>query len=265
VQVCRSELEPFGQRRSAAPAEKRIEASRDWPLKQSLTLLAVARGPMKYRCEATSIAGFVQQLAVAYIGRGYFFFVLGEIPLKKDPSVIDERLVEKYGVEIGKTARARRKASGFANIQYLRFERSFVLLATHGKHRFFDREGSLIRDARELPIKFGGYSISYRGGHPHVRIEQRQYLDLKAYFADVAVHRTADRLKGMFKRLPFEPYAPVRSQLFGILREVNRRRKLAGFDLVSSNCIRVRRRVVRPFERQGDASSNAPPERASAA
>lgn len=222
---------------------------------------------MKYRCEATSVAGFVQQLAVAYIGRGYFFYVLGEIPEKKDPSVIDERLIEKYGIEIGKTARARRKASGLANIQYLRFERSFVLLATHGKHPFFDREGSLIRDARELPIKFGGYSISYRGGHPHVRIEQRQYLELKAYFGEIAVHRRAATLEGMFKRLPFEPYAPVRSQLFGIIREVNRRRKLASFDLVSSNCIRVRRRVVRPFERQGDAASDGPPEvkRASAA
>jgi hypothetical protein len=203
---------------------------------------------MKYRCEATSIAGFVQQLAVAYIGRGYFFYVLGEVPQKKDPGPVDERLVEKYEIEIGKTARARRKVAGFANIQYLRFERTFVLLATHGKHPFFDREGSLIRDARELPIKFGGYSISYRNGHPHVRIEQRQYLELKAYFGEIAVHRKAATIEGMFKRLPFEPYAPVRSQLFGILREVNRRRKLAGYDPVASNCIRVRRRVVRPFE-----------------
>jgi hypothetical protein len=211
---------------------------------------------MKYRCEATGVAGFVQQLAVAYIGRGYFFYVLGEIPEKKEPSVIDERLVEKYGIEIGKTARARRKASGFANIQYLRFERSFVLVSTHGKHPFFDQEGSLIRDARELPIKFGGYSISYRGGHPHVRIEQRQYLELKAYFGEIAVHRKAARIEGMFKRLPFEPYAPVRSQLFGILRAVNRRRKLAGYELVPSSCIRVRRRVISPFALQEQNSSN---------
>jgi hypothetical protein len=145
---------------------------------------------MEYRCEATSVAGFIQQLAVSYIGRGYFFYVVGEIPERKDPRVIDQRLIEKYGLGIGKATRSRRKAAGLANIQYLRFQRSFVLLATQGKHPFFDREGSLVRDAREVPIKFGGYAISYRDGHPHVRIEQTRYLEMKAYLSQMATHRS---------------------------------------------------------------------------
>ena len=40
---------------------------------------------MGYRCVATSVAGFVQQLAVCYIGRGYYFYVRGGIPAHKDP------------------------------------------------------------------------------------------------------------------------------------------------------------------------------------
>jgi hypothetical protein len=52
----------------------------------------------------------------------------------------------------------------------------------------------------------------------------------------------------MFGRLPFEPYAPVRGQLHCILREVNRRRKLAHYEMVLSSSIRVRRRVVKPSE-----------------
>src|SRR5215475_6096161 len=99
---------------------------------------------MEYRCEATSVAGFVQQLAVAYVGRGYFFYVRGEIPERKDPRAVDEKLITKYGIAIGKTARARRKAAGFANVQYIRFRQSFVLLATPGKHRFFEEERSFI-------------------------------------------------------------------------------------------------------------------------
>jgi hypothetical protein len=91
---------------------------------------------MEYRCEATSVAGFVQQLAVAYVGRGYLFYVTGEIPERKDPHGIDEKLIAKYGLAVGKTARARRKAAGFANVQYLRYRRAFVLLATHGEHPF---------------------------------------------------------------------------------------------------------------------------------
>jgi hypothetical protein len=203
---------------------------------------------MKYRCEATSIAGFVQQLAVAYVGRGYFFFVVGEIPEKKDPRAVDEKLIAKYGCAIGKTARARRKAAGLANVQYIRFGGFFVIVATHGKHALFEEEREFIRDVRRVPIKFGGYSISYRSGHPHVRIEQGQYLGLKAYLADVAVHRTRERLEAEFRRLAFEPYAPVRGQLYAILRDVNRRRELAQYDPVSRSCIRVRRRVVRPFD-----------------
>ena len=203
---------------------------------------------MEYRCEATSVVGFIQQLAVAYVGRGYFFYVTGEIPERKDPQAVDRRIIEKYGVSIGKTARSRRKAAGLANIQYLRYRRAFVLLATSGKHPFFEEERKLIRDVREVPIKFGGYAVSYRAGHPHVRIEQRCYLELKAYLADVAIHRSKDWFEEEFRRLPFEPYAPVRSQLYGLLREVNCRRDVGQYEPVSHSCIRGRRRVVKPFE-----------------
>ena len=175
---------------------------------------------MEYRCEATSVVGFIQQLAVAYVGRGYFFYVTGKIPDRKDPQDVDRRIIEKYGVAIGKTGRSRRKAAGLANIQYLRYRRAFVLLATPGKHLFFEEERKLIRDVREVPIKFSGYAVSYRAGHPHVRIEQRCYLELKAYLADLAIHRRREFLEGELRRLGFEPYAPVRTQLHCLLREV---------------------------------------------
>jgi hypothetical protein len=117
---------------------------------------------MEYRCEATSVAAFVQQLSVAYIGRGYLFYVGGDIPEGKDPRSADRKPIAKYGIGIGKTARARRKAAGLANVQYLRYVRFFVLLATHGKHVFFEEERKFIPDAREAAIKFGGYAVSYR-------------------------------------------------------------------------------------------------------
>jgi hypothetical protein len=209
---------------------------------------------MKYRCEATSVTGFIQQLAVGYVGRGYFFYVVGRVPEGKDPHTIDEKLIRKYGVSVGKTARARRKALGLANVQYLRFKDQFVLCATEGTHVFLSEEAGQIRDAREMPVKLFGYSISYRGGHPHVRIEQRRYLELKAYLTDLAVHRGRDWLEGQFRSLWFEPYAPVRSQVHCVLRQVNRRRKLAQFELLPSSCIRVRRRIVKPFEYSDDKS-----------
>mgnify|MGYP000851211620 CR=1 FL=1 len=92
---------------------------------------------MEYRCVATSLEGFIQQLAVAYIAHGYYFYVSGFLPEGKNPETIDQKLLDKYGVRLSKFARYRRKALGQASIQYLRFERFFVLIATHGKHLFF--------------------------------------------------------------------------------------------------------------------------------
>jgi hypothetical protein len=202
---------------------------------------------MQYRCEATSVVGFIQQLAVGYVARGYVFYVLGQVPDGKDPRVLDQKLIEKYGISASKGARSRRKALGYANVQYLRFHENFILLATPGKHEFFLQEAGQVRDAREIPIKLFGYAIRYRNGHPHVRIEQHNYLELKAWFTDVAVHRKRESLEHEIRALAYEPYAPVRSQLHCILRDVNRRRKTAQFEPLPSSCIRTRRRVVSPF------------------
>jgi hypothetical protein len=48
--------------------------------------------------------------------------------------------------------------------------------------------------------------------------------------------------------MPFEPYAPVRQQLFNLLWMVNQQRKAIVLDLVPNRAIRYRRRIVRPFE-----------------
>ena len=53
---------------------------------------------------------------------------------------------------------------GIANVHYLRYQRRFLLLATHGFHPFYDDEAQSIRDARRIPIKFEGYSISVAKG-----------------------------------------------------------------------------------------------------
>jgi hypothetical protein len=201
-----------------------------------------------YHPEATSVEGFIQQLAVSYIGKGYFFYVRGLIPEGKDPRAVDEKLIERYEIGLSKWARARRKHAGLANMQYLRFERFFVLLATHGRHRFFEEEKNSIRDARRNPVRFSGYAVSYRAGHPHVRIEEEEYRNLKAYFLELSVHRSLEALRREFSRLPFEPYAPIRGQLLRILRAVNRTRLAAGYEPVPKSCLRLKRRIYRPFE-----------------
>lgn len=231
---------------------------------------------MQYRAEATSLSGFIQQIACCYLRHGYWFYVTGCIPAQKDAAAIDRKLLQKYGIEVSESTRARRKQVGRANLQYIRHHRTFVILATHGEHEFFRVEANAVRDIRHVPIKYGDYAVSYRRGgrrrdgqidcrwHAHVEIERRRYLELKSWFLDVAVHRTAANLALEFYQLPYEAYAPVRRQLLNILRKVNEVRKRAGYQLVPVEALPLKRRIVRPFERRrkldpgsmGDESSS---------
>jgi hypothetical protein len=208
-----------------------------------------------YFCEALSVAGFVQQLALGYVQYGYHFYVTGSLPNGKDPRAIDRKLIERYGINISRWTRYDRTRAGLGNVHYLRYGRFFVLIASEGRHPFRDREGAAIKDIREIPVRFAGYSIGYGqqkgrppyGWHPSVRIEKTEYGLLKARFRRQAVHASVAELGEALRTLPFEPYAPVRQQYLGLLRLVNKRRKIAGLDLVPVQFLRLRRRSVRPF------------------
>ncbi len=203
---------------------------------------------MEYRCVATSLEGLIQQLAVSYVSRGYWHYTTGHIGRTKDPETVDRKLVEKYDITPKKWVRARRKQMGFANLQYIRFERFFVILATDGEHLFKMREKDQIRDARRNAIHYGGYQVAFRNGHVQIRIDDESYRELKAYYVDLACRRKKDSLIEEFYRFPFEPYAPIRRQAFNILREVNRTRKKAGYEQLPTSCIWLKRKIVKPFE-----------------
>ncbi len=218
----------------------------------------------RYRCEAVSVVGFVQRLAVDLIQHGHLFYVTGTVPERKDPRALDNKLIERYGLQISKWSRARRKAAGIASVQYLRHERFFVLIATKGRHDFFEAESN-VQDIRRKPIRFAGYSISYRQGvdrrfHVSVRIAPDEYLKLKSCMLGLACHRRTEKLITEFQGLPFEPYAPVRRQLLNILRAVNRARTEAGFEPVPVSALRLRRRIVKPFGEEQQDVANKPRE-----
>lgn len=218
-----------------------------------------------YPSEAFSVTAFVQRLAVDFVQHGHLFYVAGEIPATKNPETIDAKLIERYGLNLSKWARARRKGAGEASVRYLRYGRFFVLIATKGRHPFFEAEPNVL-DVRRRPIRFAGYAISYRRGvdrrfHVSVRIAAEEYLKLKSHFVGLAAHRTVENLAAEFQRVPFEPYAPVRRQLLNILRAVNRARAEAGFELVPVTVLRLRRRVVKTVDAGGrgvETSTSSP-------
>lgn len=217
---------------------------------------------MQYRAVASSVEGFVQQIACCYLRHGYWFHVQGKVSAGKSPEAIDEKLISKYGIAVSESTRARRKKAGRSNLQYIRHESKFVILATKGEHQFFEEEANLIRDVRRVPIRYAGYSISYKPGgrkkdgsnddkwHAHVEIDREQYLDLRAWFSERALRDSSDRLAKAFNGLPIAPYAPVRRQMLQILRDVNRIRKTAGKKQLPHDFLPLSRKVVRPFGNQ---------------
>jgi hypothetical protein len=143
-------------------------------------------------------------------------------------------------------------AQGLANIHYLRHRQFFVLIATKGRHAFFEQEGDAIKDVRREPILYAGYSIGYRQGvdrkyRASVRIHPKQYNLLKSHLLEIATRRSVDQISQCLRGLPVEPYAPVRRQMLNILRAVNRKRQNAGLEPVAMEALRLRRRILKPF------------------
>jgi len=207
---------------------------------------------MMYRHVAASENGFVQQLAVAYVNHGYWYYVTGIVPGHKEVSAVDSKLIQKYDIAISKWTRARRKQQGLANVHYMRYQRFFVLIATQGEHSFFQEEAPNIKDVRRDPIRFAGYSIGFRRGvdrkwHTSVRIHPTQYNLIKDYYVDIATRRSLEQIRKELELIPFEPYAAVRRQILNILRAINRARQKAGFEPVPISALRLRRQILRPF------------------
>jgi hypothetical protein len=221
---------------------------------------------MEYRYEVTSEVGYLQRVATHLLTKGYYFFVQGVVREGKDPAELDVKLLAKY--DIIKTERARRwrKSLGLGNVQYVRFDRSWILLATKGRHLIREGEGANLKDVRKSPIRIGDYTIYVKQGdylkkqsmddapmpdgrwRVRVLIAREPYRELCAYFLSIACHRRREALEAELSNLPYEPYAPVRKQLLKLLRLINTKRQAAGYTKLRASCLRFKREIVRAFE-----------------
>jgi hypothetical protein len=171
---------------------------------------------MAYRYLAKSVGGFIQQAAVYYIQRGYYFYVLGRVPKGSRCRQIDRKILAQYEINLSKFQRYRLKKKGQANIQYLRYRDTFLLLATEGEHPFFAEEKTAIQDARVSPLRVFGYAITYQNGRVLVGLDEETYRHLRADFLHLALRRNAHTLARKFWSLSFEPYSPVYRQVLSI-------------------------------------------------
>lgn len=128
-------------------------------------------------------------------------------------------------------------------------------LASRGEHDFLSRE-TVVEDIRRRPIQCFGYSVGcyrdrMRRWHPSVRIERALFHQMKTELKAAALKEEVESLRGRFRHLVFEPYAPVRRQVLALLGAVNTARRSAGLETVPLEALRLRRSTVAPFGRAG--------------
>lgn len=226
---------------------------------------------------ATSEQGFVQQVVSGWVRNGYYFYVTGEIPEGKDPLRVDEKFFHQYPIRMSAGRRFSRKQRGLYNVAYVRYQRTWIMLATGGEFEdgkgyvdWFQQEARNIGNCRRgKPIQLFGYSIYYVPGgfvanwekanpdgpperdkkyRVRVQMSQHVYRDLLARLVAHARSRRPEWFAEQFWKLPFEPYAPVRQQQLEILRQVNAKRKAAGLEKLPPTLIRYRKEPVKVFE-----------------
>ncbi len=118
-----------------------------------------------YKYEVTSLVGLLQRVATHLLPHGYWFFTQGILPEGKDPLKLDAKLLAKYDVAKSEGARRWRKSQGLGNVQYVRFGRHWMLLATHGDHCIREGEGNNLKDVRRAPLRIGDYTIYVKRGN----------------------------------------------------------------------------------------------------
>jgi hypothetical protein len=129
---------------------------------------------MKARHVIASIDGMVAIL-VNLISKGYRYYFTGTIDDSAKRPLRDSRMQDYYEADVPKWTRERRRQRDEANFRYLRFDDWFIVLATEGAAtRFWQEDRHRVRDIRNIPIRFKGYSISYRqGGYQSVPSDER--------------------------------------------------------------------------------------------
>jgi len=178
---------------------------------------------------APTLGFFLRRIAIDYLRYGYYRWALRVIPPDRDPSQVDAKLIQLYGVTSCRTTRMRQRRRGRAVVQYVRWGHTFVLLATEGTHQQFDRLCSF--DAREAPITIRAYTVGVRSSKVVVEIRHQVW---QAVVNRMHLKTLCDRaiVETSITTLPFYRFPGVISQMRDLVKAVNQRRRVAGLPLV---------------------------------
>ena len=167
-------------------------------------------------------AELIRRLTRYYLTEGYWYFVKGRIPDRKPLDQVDIKLSQKYQTALSKWQRHRRKAKGLANVQYLRYDRDFVLIATEGEHPLFFSDRS-VKDARKHPIEIWYYWIRVRSSRRYeVIVAPWAYHVVKDKVLRLAKEGNVDAITDQLQSLRWINYPGVNRQKQKMIAEASK-------------------------------------------
>jgi hypothetical protein len=181
------------------------------------------------QCETKTVGDFLYRVAMGGFRFGYVRYAVRDIPDGKDLAVIDRKLLDTYGVTRCRMKRLRDRRRGIASVQYVRCDRTFILMATKGDHTAFSKVCSF--DARISPLHFGGYSIGFSGDAVSVRVAQDEWQPVYARLIASAL-RDKQSVEQKFSSLSYCKFPGVLAQLRSAERMINQKRRIAGLETV---------------------------------
>lgn len=174
--------------------------------------------------EVKTLGKFLSKI-MQYMRYGYVRYAVRKIPLTKNVNRVDKKIITAYSVTFHRTSRANRRKKGLANVAYIRFNHTFILLATYGTHEAFDR--IISRNFYTTPLHFRGYSLGLKQGKPHLIITPTRYKAIRKELQNIALHNQS-KVTAYFQRISPFRFAGINQQKWTLLVEVNKRRKVAG-------------------------------------
>ena len=176
------------------------------------------------RCEVDGIGQFLFKLN-HYLRYGYVYWYSKEIKSTSDYSDVDSKLRLIYDVTFNRNLRASRKKKGIRNIIYFRYKNRFIMLASEGSHREFDRLEFF--DFRERAFLFAGYSVKVKQRKASIKLEKLRFERVKKKARAIALH-DAEKVSQFLREISPFSFRGVEEQRWKLYLMVNKRRKDGG-------------------------------------
>ncbi len=119
------------------------------------------------------------------VSKGYWYYNQFEYPIKKKEKwlKIDEKIINKYKINISKDQRYRNKKKGKANYLFYRYENQAILLRTEGERILEDDEPwSKLQGSNSIKIKVNNTEFEIKNINEKfsVKLSKNTFREIKA-------------------------------------------------------------------------------------